>query len=183
MGPGAARVRTSAQPVTDLFPGCQAALSRVPALPGRVTSRGPSLSLGLTFLPVRAVPTGAASSREFQGQHPGPNVGPFCLSLEFLPKMAACITLGLRLPERLGVKSPGATQAPTPPPQPAHPLAPPSWPRPSDNLYGPSSVALRMPRAVAQSGSAGAEKPELGLGRSASVDTPPPRDCGHRTRK
>lgn len=104
--------------MTDPFPGWQAALGRVPALPGRVASRGggPSLSLGLTFLPVRAVPTSAASSREFQGQHPGPNVGPFCPRLEFLPEMAACITLGLQLPERLRVKSPGATQARTPPP-------------------------------------------------------------------
>ena len=149
---------------------------------------GPSLSLGLTFLPVRAVPTSAASSREFQGQHPGPNVGPFCPRLEFLPEMAACITLGLRLPERLRLK----VSRNDPSPDPAaltssHPPAPPSWPRPSDNLYGPSSVALRMPRAVAQSGSGGAEKPELGWGRSASVDAPPPRDSdtprGNRTRR
>lgn len=46
----------------------------------------------------------------------------------------------------------------------AHPPAPPSWPRPSDNLCGPPSLALRVAGAVAQRGSAGERKPEPGSG-------------------
>ena len=154
---------------------------RVPARPGRVTSSGSSLSLGLSFLGCRGCCPLAASSRKLQGHHPGPSLGSSGSRPGPLPRLGACVALGLRFPRRPGGKAPGATQAPTPPPRPAHPPAPPSRPRPSDNLYGPSSSELRVPRAVAQSASARARKPELGRGRSASVETPPPRAAGRPT--